>query len=120
MASPLLATCDLRTMDAATREILTNREVIAVNQDPLGRQARRAIKDRHLEVWKKPLADGRVALGLLNRGPQADEVRLKWTDVALKPAWRVRDVWTREDLGTVRDTLTRRVASHETCVLLLS
>jgi alpha-galactosidase len=120
MASPLLATCDLRAMDPATREILTNRDVIAVNQDPLGRQARRAIKDRHLEVWKKPLADGRVALGLLNRGPQADEVRLKWTDVALKPSWRVRDLWTKEDLGTVRDTVTRRVASHETCVLLLS
>jgi alpha-galactosidase len=120
MASPLLATCDLRTMDPATREILTNREIIAINQDPLGRQARRAIKDRHLEVWKKPLADGRFALGLLNRGPQTDEIRVKWTDIALEPSWRVRDVWTREDLGTVRDTISRRVASHETCVLLLS
>ncbi len=120
MASPLHATCDLRTMDGLTREILTNRDVIALNQDPLGRQARRAIKDRHVEVWKKPLADGRFALGLLNRGPQAGEVRLKWTDIALKPAWRVRDLWTKEDLGTVRDTITRRVGSHETCVLLLS
>jgi alpha-galactosidase len=107
-------------MDPATRLILTNRDVIAINQDPLGRQARRAIKDRHVEVWKKPLAGGRVALGLLNRGPQADEVRLKWTDIALEPSWRVRDLWTKEDLGTVKDTITRRVGSHETCVLLLS
>jgi alpha-galactosidase len=120
MASPLHATCDLRKMDPATREILTNRDVIAINQDPLGRQARRAIKDRHVEVWKKPLTDGRVAVGLLNRGPQADEVRLKWTDIALEPSWRVRDLWTKEDLGTVRDTMVRQVASHETCVLLLS
>ena len=120
MASPLHATCDLRRMTPATREILTNRDVVAINQDPLGRQARRAIKDRHLEVWKKPLTGGRVALGLLNRGSQADEVRLKWTDIALKPSWRVQDVWAREDLGNVRDTIVRPVASHETRVLLLS
>jgi alpha-galactosidase len=120
MASPLHASCDLRKMDPATREILTNRDVIALDQDPLGRQARRAIKDRHIEVWKKPLSGGRFALGLLNRGPREDEVRLKWTDVALKPSWRVRDVWTKEDLGTVQDTIVRQVASHETCVLLLS
>lgn len=119
MAAPLLATCDLRAMNRSTREILTNTEVIAVNQDPLGKQARRAIKDRQIEVWKKPLANGCVALGFLNRGSETDEVRLKWTDIALAPQWNVRDLWAKKDIGIVRDTINLQVASHETRVLRL-
>ena len=84
MAAPLLATCDLRKMDAATREILTAPEVIAVNQDPLGKQARRTIKDRDLEIWKKPLSNGEFALGLLNRGRDTQELKVKWSDIAIR------------------------------------
>jgi alpha-galactosidase len=120
MASPLLATCDLRKMNAATTEILTNPEILAINQDVLGKQARRAIKDRDFEVWKKPLSGGRVALGLLNRGPQAGEMKLKFTDIALAESWKVRDVWAKKDLGAVRDTLSLPVASHETRVVVLT
>jgi len=120
MASPLHATNDLRTMDEVTRGILMNAEVIAVDQDPLGRQAVRAIKDRAMEVWKKPLAEGHVALGLLNRGPGAAEYSLKWSDIALAPAWKVRDLWAGRDLGVVRGTLVAQVGSHETRMLRLS
>jgi alpha-galactosidase len=119
MASPLHATCDLRKMNDATKSILTHPGVIGINQDPLGKQARRAIKDRHIEIWKKPMANGRVALGLLNRGPQTEEVRLKWTDIALQSSWSVQDVWAGTEMGRVRDSIALPVASHETRVLLL-
>jgi alpha-galactosidase len=120
MASPLHATNDLRTMDDVTRGILTNAEVIAVDQDPLGRQAVRAIKDRAIEVWKKPLSGGHVAIGLLNRGPEASEYSVKWSDIALAPSRPVRDLWAGRDLGLVRGTLSAEVASHETRMFRLS
>jgi alpha-galactosidase len=120
MASPLLATNDLRKMNDVTAAILTNAEIIAINQDALGKQARRAIKDRDIEVWKKPLTGGRVAIGLLNRGPKTAEVKLKWSDIALADVWKVRDAWAGKDLGEVRGTLTAPVESHETKVLILT
>jgi len=119
MAAPLHATCDLRKMDAATREILTAKEVIAVNQDPAGRQARRTIKDRDLEIWKKPLSNGEFALGLLNRGPSTQELKVKWSDIAIPKAWKVRDLWAKTDLGVFRESFTAKIASHETRVLRL-
>ncbi|HEX4933879.1 MAG TPA: hypothetical protein VFV33_11905, partial [Gemmatimonadaceae bacterium] len=120
MAAPLLISCDVRSMNAPTRETLGHPEIIAIDQDPLGRQGYRAIKDRTIEIWKKPLAGGEVALGFLNRGDAAAEVTLRWTDIALAPSWRVRDVWRREELGVVRDRITLAVASHETRVVRLS
>jgi alpha-galactosidase len=120
MAAPLLATCDLRNMDASTRAILTATEVIAVNQDRVGKQARRTIKDRDLEIWKKPLSDGQYALGLLNRGRDTQELKIKWSDIALGRAWKVRDLWTRADIGVFRDSYTTKLASHETRVLRLT
>jgi alpha-galactosidase len=119
MAAPLHATCDLRKMDAAAREILTAKEVIAVNQDPAGRQARRTIKDRDLEIWKKPLSNGEFALGLLNRGPSTQELKVKWSDIAIPKAWKVRDLWAKTDLGVFRESFTAKIASHETRVLRL-
>ena len=120
MAAPLHATCDLRNMDDATRQILTAPELISINQDRMGRQARRVIKDRHLEIWKKPLAGGQYALGLLNRSPKTDELKVKWSDIALAGSWKVRDLWSRKDLGVVRDSFTTPLASHETRVLRLA
>jgi alpha-galactosidase len=120
MAAPLHATCDLRNMDATTRQILTAPEIIAVNQDHLGKQARRTIKDRDLEVWKKPLSDGQYALGLLNRGRDTQELKVNWADIALPRPWKVRDLWARADLGVFRGSFTTTLASHQTRVLRLT
>ena len=111
---------DLRRLDAATREILTAPEVIAVNQDRLGKQARRTIKDRDVEIWKKPLSGGEYALGLLNRGRDTQELKLKWSDIGLARSWKVRDLWARADLAVFRDSFTTNLASHETRVLRLT
>ncbi len=120
MAAPLHATCDLRKMDETTRQILTAPEVIAVNQDRLGRQARRTIKDRDLEVWKKPLVNGEFALGLLNRGRDTQELKVKWSDIAIPRPWKVRDLWSRTELGVFREAFTTKLASHETRLVRLT
>jgi alpha-galactosidase len=120
MASPLHVSCDIRTVDATSLETLLNREILAINQDALGRQARRAIKDRQIEIWKKPLANGDCAIGILNRGAAATEVKLRWTDIALAPKGTLRDLWAHKDLGAITETITLPVASHETRVLRYS
>jgi alpha-galactosidase len=119
MAAPLHATCDLRKMDAVTRQILTAPEVIAINQDRVGKQAHRTIKDRDLEIWKKRLSNAQFALGLLNRGRDMQELKVKWSDIGLSRSWQVRDLWARTDLGVFPNSFTTKVASHETRVLRL-
>jgi alpha-galactosidase len=80
MNSPLIAGNDVRSMSAATRKILTNRDVIALNQDPLGVQAWRFMNDGQLEMYAKPLANGEWAVMFLNRGNQARPYRFVWND----------------------------------------
>lgn len=119
MAAPLLATCDVRAMNAATREILMNREVIAVNQDPLGKQATRVVKDGETEFWKKPLSGGRYALGILNRAQDTRAVAGKWADLGLKAKYKVRDLWAKRDLGVLPGSISLDVPSHATALFRL-
>jgi alpha-galactosidase len=82
LAAPLMAGNDLRTMNPATRDILTNREVIAVDQDPLGKQGFKVRDDGDLEVWARPLADGSRAVILFNRGTREAEITVNWPEIA--------------------------------------
>ncbi|MCI0499392.1 MAG: putative Ig domain-containing protein [Planctomycetales bacterium] len=119
LAAPLYASCDVRTMDEATRSILTNTEAIAVNQDPLGKQARRIAKTGDLEVWGKPLSGGQWAVGLLNRSGAPAAITADWKAIGIEGAWYARDLWRHETLGVFTGTLTREVKSHETVLLRL-
>jgi alpha-galactosidase len=112
LASPLLIGCDLTLLDEWTLTLLTNDEVIALDQDPLGKQARRVKRDSLREVWAKPCADGGLAVGLFNRGPGLDTVEATWQDLGLSGALKARDLWRHEDLGTVSGKLSAEVASH--------
>jgi alpha-galactosidase len=71
LCSPLLIGCDMTRLDEFTLSLLTNDEVLAVNQDPLGKQAARIKNDGDVEVWAKPMEDGSLAVGLFNRGKRA-------------------------------------------------
>jgi alpha-galactosidase len=119
LAAPLLAGNDLRDMSPETLELLTNPEVIAIDQDPLGRPARRVAQDGKLEVWARPLKDGRVAAGLFNRGEEAASVTTRWTDLELAGKVRVRDVWAKKDLGTFADEFTAEVEPHGVVLVVL-
>jgi len=114
LAAPLIAGNDLSTMTAETKEILTNKEVIAVDQDPMGAQGSRVAKNGVLEVWARPLQDGSRAVVLLNRGTTEASITVKWEDL-LYPAHlpaAVRDLWQHEDLGKFTGKFTANVASH--------
>lgn len=95
LAAPLLAGNDLRHVPPATLAILTNKEVIAINQDRLGKQATRVSKDGDLEVWSRPLADGSHAVGLFNRGLQTAKVTARWADLGITGSMQVRDLWAQ-------------------------
>ena len=92
LAAPLFTSCDLRDMNDMTREILTNTEVLAVNQDPLGSQARRIIKDGDREVWTKDMQDGSKVIGLLNRSMETKTMTLRWQDLQITGPQNPRSV----------------------------
>jgi alpha-galactosidase len=102
MAAPLMAGNDLRSMPRETLDILANKEVIAVDQDPLGVQGRRVRDDGAHEVWMKPMSDGSRAVILFNRGSEAGDISVAWEEIGLPRGGRarVRDLWRREDLGS--------------------
>lgn len=123
VAAPLLAGNDLRSMSAATREILTNREVIAVDQDSLGVEgwlAEQAVPG--LQVWSKPLKDGSRAVALLNRTGAAARITADWQDLGLAPAARarVRDLWAHVDRGVHAGSYAADVASHAVVMVKIS
>jgi alpha-galactosidase len=113
-SAPLLAGNDLEHMTADTREILLNKEVIAIDQDTLGLQARRVKKVGDLEVWSKQLADGGRAVVLLNRGEKAANASADWTDLGYPSALSasVRDLWAKSDVGKKTGSFAAEVPSH--------
>uniref|UniRef100_A0A9I9D1U9 Alpha-galactosidase n=1 Tax=Cucumis melo TaxID=3656 RepID=A0A9I9D1U9_CUCME len=113
--APLLLGCDLRNLTKETKEIITNTEVIAVNQDPLGVQAKKVRSEGDLEVWAGPLSGYRVAVVLLNRGPWRNAITAQWDDIGIPPNSNVeaRDLWERTTLKTTFvANLTATVDSH--------
>ena len=114
LAAPLIAGNDLRSMEPSTREILTNKEVITVDQDPLGKEGRRVSKNGDLEVWSKELADGSRAAVLLNRGAAQEAIAVQWTDLGYPSHLdvKVRDLWSHKDLGAFKEKFSAPVPSH--------
>jgi alpha-galactosidase len=119
LAAPLMAGNDLHNMTPEIREILTNKEAIAVNQDPAGMQARRVHKDGDVEVWAKQLADGSRAVALLNRGKSEAEIRVDWTDLGYPAHFTaaVRDLWKHADAGKATGGYSAKVPSHGVVLL---
>jgi len=116
LAAPLLASCDLRTMDETTRQILTNPEVITVNQDPLGQQGRRVYQQDDIEIWVKPLEDNHLAVAILNRSAETVPFKAAWSAIGIEGRYGVRDLWARENRGVFDTSLTVTLQSHETAL----
>jgi alpha-galactosidase len=120
-AAPLLIGADLSQIDDFTRDLLGNREVIAIDQDPLGKAARRVTSDGWTEVWARPLSDGRIAVGLFNRGPVSAPVSVKLPDVSAPSGAKVHYPWTHEDGAAVNgDTFTANVPRHGVVLVTLA
>jgi alpha-galactosidase len=119
-ASPLLAGNDIRTMTAETKAILLNKEVIAIDQDPLGRQAS-PVKQGDLETWIKPLADGGVAVGVVNLGASTAQGEVHMDELRLKGSVSsARDVWTHKDVAFRNGLYTETIPSHGVMLLTVS
>jgi alpha-galactosidase len=112
LAAPLLAGNDLSTMTKATLEILTNPEVIAVDQDPKGVQGHRVSQVGPLEVWVKPLADGSQVVGLFNLGESVNPVTVRFSDIGAPGSASLRDLWAHKSLGSFQDHYTASVPNH--------
>jgi len=114
MAAPLMAGNDLNNMTDEIRAILTNKEVIAVDQDALGYQGRRVKRDGTREVWSKQMADGSRAVALLNRGDAEAEISVAWSDIGYPNAISaaVRDLWAHQDMGAHQGSYSAKVPSH--------
>ncbi len=112
LSAPLLIGCDMSQLDPFTTALLSNDEVLAVDQDPLGKPAGRKAKNGSLEVWARPLSDGTTAVGLFNRGGAPAEVTARWADIGVKGEQPVRDLWRQRDLGNVSDSFKVMVPRH--------
>ncbi|MBI4658522.1 MAG: putative Ig domain-containing protein [Verrucomicrobia bacterium] len=112
LAAPLIFSGDITRLDAFTLSLLTNDEVIEVDQDPLGKPGRRAAKEDNLEVWAKEMEDGSKAVGLFNRGEVEARVTVKWPDLGLRGKQTVRDLWRQKDLGTFEGQFQTSVPRH--------
>jgi alpha-galactosidase len=124
MAAPLLAGNDIRSMSAATKTILTNAEVIAVDQDALGVQGKLvASPAKDLQVWAKKLAaNGTVAVVLLNRSGSSASIKADWSAIGIPAgAATVRDLWSHTDAGSFTDSYTAAsVPSHGVAMLKIT
>jgi alpha-galactosidase len=113
LSSPLLIGCDMTQLDDFTTGLLSNDEVIAVNQDPLGKPAGRITQtEEGYEVWARDLADGSKAVGLFNRSELPAQVSIKWSDLQLTGPQKVRDIWREKDLETQETEFKANVNRH--------
>ena len=112
LASPLLMGCDLEKMDDFTLSLLTNDEVLDVDQDSLGKQAVQVGGQGELKIYAKPLDDGSLAVGLFNTGKEETTITANWSDLKISGKQTVRDLWRQKDLGSFENNFSSTVASH--------
>jgi alpha-galactosidase len=117
LAAPLIAGNDLRNMSPATGKILTNPEVIAVDQDPLGKQGIRVRKQGDLEIWARPLAGGATAIAILNLGTDDAKVDLRWRDLGISTIKTARDLWTHRDLPQGAESYSASIKGHGSALI---
>lgn len=120
MAAPLMIGCDLEKLDDFTLSLLVNDEILAIDQDPLGAGAAKIAADGVGEVWARPLADGSVAVGLLNAGLVPMEIGFDLEKAGLLGQWKVRDVWRQKDEPPATGLYAKNVFGHATHVVRLT
>lgn len=129
LAAPLMAGNDLRKMDESTQKILTNKDVIAVNQDAKGAQARKFMDMGEHEIWAKPLSNGEVAVCFMNRTDKPWKLDYEWKkytmyfvrDVSIhRNVYNVYDLWDHKTIGDTEDQLKREIPAHGVLMVRLS
>lgn len=121
-SAPLMLGCDLRNMSDDTRSIITNKDIIAIDQDSLGKQAFRVIRKDGIDAWQKPLSDKRVAIAFLNRTSSDKKVSATYKELELDPSseFDIYDVWKHTPVSLHEGKLQLTLKSHECLVFVLS
>ena len=120
LSAPLLLGCDLTRLDDFTMNLLTNDEVLAIDQDPLGKQADKVYNNNDIQYWTKPLSDGSLAVGLFNLGNRKQKVHVLYADLKLKgKTFLVRDLWRQKNLGIFKNGIECKIPSHGVVLLKL-
>ena len=119
MSAPLIATNDVRSMNETTKNVLLNKEVIAVNQDALGKQAERKIKNEAWNVFVKPLSNGDYAVAILNRTATGQKISIDFKDLGLDGKYELRDLWLHKNAGKSKGW-KGVVQNHETKLFRLT
>jgi len=119
MSVPLLLGNDLTKLDEFTTSLLTNDEVLAVNQDPLGCQATTISRQGEAGIMAKELEDGTIAAGLFNPGETPMSVKLNWPDLNISGKYIIRDLWRQKDLGTFENSFSADVNKHGVVLISL-
>lgn len=127
LSAPLMLGCDLTKLDDFTKNLITNNEVLAVDQDPLGYQARRIYYENGKQIWAKNMNDGSKVVGLFWVGDKPQnpanyfrwkgeekeiKITLKAAKLGIKGKFKVRDLWRQKDLGTYKNKFTAEVPYH--------
>jgi alpha-galactosidase len=132
LSSPLFTGNDYRKMTKETLALLTNKELIAINQDKLGIQGFKYLAEDGLEVWVKPLSDGNWAVTFLNRSEVAKKVNFDWKKNTIKDTdfgyeadfnkvtFKLKNLWTNKETGNTKKNFTADLASHDCIILKLS
>jgi alpha-galactosidase len=123
LAAPLFAGNNLSQLSPDINAILTNREIIAIDQDPLGKEADRIYAEGPIEIWARPLADGSRVLAIFNFGEQRSYLRgmsLHLEEAGAANGWHARDVWMAKDLGPISDSTQFTIPRHGSIILRLS
>ena len=113
MNSPLAASNDVRTMNAETKRILLNEEVIAINQDALGKQAVCKIKNELWSIFMRPLANGDFAVAILNRSETKQNSKISFAELGLNDVYEIKDLWQHKVIGKDKKW-SGKVLGHET------
>lgn len=120
LAAPLLAGNDLSTMTPETIALLTNRDVIAVDQDPAGKQGDRVSAEGPIEIWARSLADGSKAVGIFNRHPSSMTTQVDFRQLGFNGAVKAKDLWSSKDLGKISGPYTATIPGHGVLFLRVS
>jgi alpha-galactosidase len=120
LAAPMMLGNDVRIMTKETLATLGNAELIAIDQDSLGRQAKRVAQNGQGEVWARPLADGSIAVGFFNRGDDSVAVAVTWQQLGIEGPRRVRDVWRHDDAGMANGRYGVFLSGHSSLLLRMS
>jgi hypothetical protein len=117
LSAPLLIGCDISKLDDFTLNLLTNDEVIAVDQDPLGKQAKQVTANIDYQVWAKELEDGTKAIGIFNLTDDHMKITINWEEMGMSNKCSVRDLWRQKDLGSFKETFATKVVPHGVVLL---